>query len=112
MKLHKIHKLITEKPKLEDYQSDCFLLQCPYCGFNYTHQESPIPAPGEKWRSPRDTETFLASEHRQGGIAIPFTCEGCEIGSKLGFFLVISQHKGNTWVQVAKVRTDKGEVNE
>lgn len=107
MNLHKILGLDQDKPTLEDYQSDCFVLQCPYCESSYTHQQSPIPVPGEKTRLSRDTKEFVSTGHRQGGIAIPFFCENCTVGRIYGFYLVIAQHKGNTWIQVAKVITDE-----
>ena len=83
-------------------------LKCPSCGFNYlNHQrvevfersedeEKGLHVSVENKNVTTDTNLSDNPSSRRHGLKIHFSCEGCEAKPVLS----ISQHKGNTWVDI------------
>lgn len=68
------------------------LIACPICGEHFTHfGNNPKILP---------TDTYL-SEHRGGGYIIPMWCE-----SSHSWDLVISHHKGNSYITTQNLRVE------
>jgi hypothetical protein len=83
-------------------------LQCPACGFNYLHhekveifernedEEKGLHVTVENGVVTTDMNLSGNPSARRHGLTIQFWCEGCEAKPVLS----ISQHKGNTWVDL------------
>ena len=95
--------------KFESYQEGVSGdLKCPSCGFNKLHhekvkifereedEEKGLHVTVESSVVKTDTNMSSNSSARRHGLKIYFSCEGCEAKPLLS----ISQHKGNTFVDL------------
>ena len=83
-------------------------LKCPACGSNYLHHEkveiferSEDEAYGlhvtvENGMTTTNTNLEGNPSRRRDGLTIHFSCEGCDAKP----ILSVSQHKGNTWIDI------------
>ena len=83
-------------------------LKCPSCGSNYLHhekvevfergedEEKGLHVTIENGVAKTDTNLSGNPSARRHGLLIHFSCEGCKANPVLS----LSQHKGNTWVDL------------
>lgn len=83
-------------------------LKCPSCGFNYLHhnrieifergedEQKGLHVTVENGELQTNTNLEGNPSSRRHGLLIHFWCEGCKAQPVLS----ISQHKGNTWVDI------------
>jgi hypothetical protein len=96
-------------PKFEHYQEDWGgELLCRSCGSNYLHQDRievfergedqkhGVHVVVENMKASVDSDFGGNPSKRREGLSIRFWCEGCEAKP----LLTISQHKGNTLVDL------------